>query len=707
MRAIRFAPAILLAATAHCWTQQTGQNAPFDQEGTYRVSVRSQLVVETVSVQYKNGKPVDGLTAKDFKLTEDGVEQKIKFCEFQQFPMDVEALPANTEPKDLKLYNKLLRAQISPEQPGSDQYKNKRLLVLYFDMTSLAPVEQQRSYLAATDFIRKHMTPADLIAIMRYRGGSMDVLQDFTSDRSRLMSIISTLSVGEGQGNDEMASDAASSDTGAAFGEDNSEFNIFNTDRQLSALQMAVRMLGQLREKKMLIYFASGMQFNSISNQAQLSATEQAAVKAGVSLWPIDARGLIASAPLGDATLGSPGNLAMYNGESASALGTRLESTQDALFALGADTGGKAMLDNNDLALGIVQAQQSETSYYVLGYYPTNQNLDGRFRRIRVTVDTPLSAKLDFRQGYFADKVFAKFTAADKEQQLEDALKLGDPITDLTIAMEINYFQINSSEYFVPITIKIPGDELALAKQHGAEHSLIDFIGEIKDIYANTTVTNVRDKVNIALSDATAQELGNRPIEYDTGFTLLPGKYSIKFLARDDETGRIGTYQALFTIPNLNKQAILLPISSVVLSSQKAKLQDALFNTEKQKALEKDLIVHPLVQDGTELIPSVTRVFSKRRDFYVYLQAYAYPKDGRAQGTLVGFVSLYKDPAEVFETKPVRGLPTVHGTLVTLPLSFALKLDSLPTGSYICQVTVVDPMNRTANIWRAPILVVP
>ena len=508
MRVIRFAPAILLAATAHCWTQQTGQNAPFDQEGTYRVSVRSQLVVETVSVQYKNGKPVDGLTAKDFKLTEDGVEQKIKFCEFQQFPMDVEALPANTEPKDLKLYNKLLRAQISPEQPGSDQYKNKRLLVLYFDMTSLAPVEQQRSYLAATDFIRKHMTPADLIAIMRYRGGSMDVLQDFTSDRSRLMSIISTLSVGEGQGNDEMASDAASSDTGAAFGEDNSEFNIFNTDRQLSALQMAVRMLGQLREKKMLIYFASGMQFNSISNQAQLSATEQAAVKAGVSLWPIDARGLIASAPLGDATLGSPGNLAMYNGESASALGTRLESTQDALFALGADTGGKAMLDNNDLALGIVQAQQSETSYYVLGYYPTNQNLDGRFRRIRVTVDTPLSAKLDFRQGYFADKVFAKFTAADKEQQLEDALKLGDPITDLTIAMEINYFQINSSEYFVPITIKIPGDELALAKQHGAEHSLIDFIGEIKDIYANTTVTNVRDKVNIALSDATAQELG-------------------------------------------------------------------------------------------------------------------------------------------------------------------------------------------------------
>ncbi len=82
------------------------------------------------------------------------------------------------------------------------------------------------------------------------------------------------------------------------------------------------------------------------------------------------------------------------------------------------------------------------------------------------------------------------------------------------------------------------------------------------------TVTNVRDNVNIKLSDATAAELAHRPIEYDTGFTLLPGKYMIKFLARDDETGRIGTYQTTFVIPNLNKEEKRIPISSVVLSSQ-------------------------------------------------------------------------------------------------------------------------------------------
>ena len=172
-----------------------------------------------------------------------------------------------------------------------------------------------------------------------------------------------------------------------------------------------------------------------------------------------------------------------------------------------------------------------------------------------MTLNSDANASLDYRQGYYANKEFAQFNEADKERQLEDALMLGDPITDLTIAMEINYFQLNRAEYFVPLVVKIPGRELALAKKMGAEHTLIDFVCEIKDDFGGTTVSNVRDNVNIKLSDATAAELAHQPVEYDAGFTLLPGQYTIKFLARDDETGRIGTFQTSFFIPNLNKEA--------------------------------------------------------------------------------------------------------------------------------------------------------
>ncbi len=361
--------------------------------------------------------------------------------------------------------------------------------------------------------------------------------------------------------------------------------------------------------------------------------------------------------------------------------------------------------DYNDLTKGISQAEESVTSYYILGYYTTNTAQDGRFRRIKVSLNGNLSAKLDYRQGYYAGKQFSKFNAADKERQLEDALMLPDPITELTIAMEIDYFQLNRAEYFVPIVVKIPGRELALAKRGGAEHTLIDFIGEIKDDYGGTTVTNLRDKVNIKLSDATAEELAKRPIEYDAGFTVLPGKYTIKFLARDDETGRIGTYQASFVVPNLNKEEKRIPISSVVLSSQRVDLKDALYNTEKNKDENKDEAANPLVQNGVKLIPSVTRVFRKDQNMYVYLQAYE--QGAPATQPLIAFVTFYRGQSKVFETQPTEVTAELDNRLKTMPLKFSIPLNQLAAGEYDCQITVLNPDGQKAAFWRAPVVLLP
>jgi hypothetical protein len=447
------------------------------------------------------------------------------------------------------------------------------------------------------------------------------------------------------------------------------------------------------------------LNLNGTNNQAQLHATIDAAIRAGVSIWPIDSRGLVAQAPMGDATKGSPGNVGMYSGAAAGAITTRFQQSQDTLYALAGDTGGKALFDNNDLGRGIVNAQEAVTSYYIVGYYTTNTNLDGRFRKIKLTIADARADKVDYRQGYYAGKVFAKFTAVDKERQLEDALMLNDPITELTIAMEINYFQLNRAEYFVPIVVKIPGRELALAKKGGADHTLIDFIGEIKDNFGGTTVQNIHDKVDIKLSDATAQDLAKRPVEYDTGFTLLPGKYTIKFLARDDETGRIGTYQSTFVIPNLNKEDKKIATSSVVLSSQLIASKDALFNASKDKDKAKAEAVDPLVQNGLKMIPSVTRVFSQGRNLYVYLQAYE--QNVTTVSPLVAYVTFYQDGKKVFETKPIEATATASGRLQIIPLDFTIGLDQVPPGKYDCQVTVVDPAGAKDAFWQGPLMVVP
>ena len=703
---MRRAIAVFLLLALTTTAQQVGQNAPPPgANGTQKIAVTTQMVIELVSVNDKKGNPIKGLTAKDFTLTEDGVVQKISFVDQEDLPTtptDAPILPS--EPEDIKIYNKLGRATISTEKPGSILYKDHRLIVLYFDMSAMPQGDQIRALAAAQKFIRTQMTTADLVSIIRYSGAGPEVLQNFTDDRSRLLSIIQTLVVGEGQGLDESADDANSADTGAAFGQDDSEFNIFNTDRQLSALQTTAKMLGQLSEKKMLIYFASGMRLNGIDNQAQLHATIDTAIRSGVQFWPIDARGLVASAPLGDATQGSPGGVGMYNGQAALAVTTGFQQSQDTLYGLAADTGGKALLDYNDLSKGIVRAQQSDTSYYILGYYTTNTAQDGKFRRIKITVGAELEAKLDYRQGYYAGKVFGKFTVADKERQLEDALMLEDPITELTIDMEVDYFQLNRAEYFVPIIMKIPGRELVLAKKGGAEHTLIDFIGEIKDAYGGRTVTNLHDHGDVKLSDATAAQLAKKPIEYDTGYTLLPGKYTIKVLARDDETGRIGTYQRSFTIPNLNKVDKQVPISAVVLSSQKVDLKDAIYNSTKEKKRNIQVAVDPLVVNGARLIPSVTRVFSKSRDMFVYLQAY---QQGAATAQpLVSFVSFYQGSTKVFETQPMKVITGASNALKTMSLNFDIALKDIPLGEYDCQVTVLDPTGQKIAFWRAPVKLV-
>jgi VWFA-related protein len=712
-------PTIIFAgvfAAQQIGAQQIGQNRPGNAQDNYTLSVKVQLVVEAVVVKDRQGNPIRGLTANDFTVTEDNAPQTIKFFEHQDLAANAKPLPdSKRADENLKIYKRLARERIAPETTENERYKNRRLLALYFDMSAMRPADQIRALQAAEKFIRTQMTSVDLVAIMRYNAGSVDILQDFTTNRDRLLSILETMIVGEGQDSAEEVDDASSSDTGAAFGQDDSEFNIFNTDRQLSALQTAARMLGQLNEKKSLIYFAGGLRLNGVDNQAQLHATVDAAIKAGVSFWPIDARGLVAEAPLGDATQGSQGNSSLYTGAAANAVTFGFKMSQDTLYSLATDTGGKALLDANDLDRGIVQAQDAISDYYILGYYTTNPAKNGRFRRVKITLNQTTDAKLDYRQGYYADKEFSKFTSVDKERQLEEALMLEDPVTELSIAMEIDHFQLNRAEYFVPIIVKIPGRELALAKRGGAEHTLIDFVGEIKDMVGGTTVSNVRDFVNIKLSDATAAELAHRPIEYDTGFTLLPGKYMIKFLARDDETGRIGTYQTTFVIPNLNKEDKRVPISSVVLSSQRVDLKDAIYDAAKAKDRAKEVAVNPLVQDGKKLVPSVTRVFAQNRDIYVYLQAYKPSTATSSPNTsatppaapepLMAFVTLYANGAEALKTQPIAVPPNPATRLGVTPFSFNVNAARLKPGQYECQVTVLDPITSKASFWRAPIVI--
>ncbi len=334
----------------------------------------TRLVVQNVSVKDDEGRPIEGLTEKDFVVFEDKQRQEIAFVEYQRIANDPivdapDAAPADNAAGAQRVAN----IEIATPPPGSIKYQNRRLLVLYFDQSAMPLADQLRSYENARKFLDTKMAASDMVAVMSFLNGILRVRQDFTANRAALREVIDVLQIGDDLNSDGIP-DAADSGGGDA------EFNVFNTDRQLSALQNAVGMLRGLPEQKTLVYFGSGLRLNGSDNQAQLSATTNAAIKANVTINPVDARGLTASAPLGDATRAGGGNAgSLFGGTNVAA---NSQASQDTLFALAKDTGGTAMFDSNDLALGITRAARAVTDYYIVAYYSTRTELDGKFRRV-------------------------------------------------------------------------------------------------------------------------------------------------------------------------------------------------------------------------------------------------------------------------------------------------------------------------------------
>lgn len=667
-------------------------------QATYKFETTTRLVVVNVSVKDRDGRPVAGLTAGDFAVTEDGKPQQIKVFEFQKLedaPAMTPALaarPAETPAPAAAA----APARIEPAKPGEVKYKDRRLVVLFFDRSGMPIADQIRVQQAALKFIRNQVTPSDMVAVMDYTT-DLRVLQDFTGDRDILTAAVKKISIGLTEAE---AADP-DEDTGAAFSDDDSEFTIFNTDRKLAALETAVKMLGSLPEKKALVYLASGMTRTGVDNQAQMRATINAAIRANVAFYPVDARGLVAQAPMGDATKGSPGGRGMYSGDTQRGARDRFQAQQETLYTLASDTGGKALLDNNDLALGIAQAQKDISSYYILGYYSTNPALDGRYRRISVRLARNLSAKLDYRSGYFASKEFRRFTSSDRERQLQEALMLGDPITDLSLALEVNYFRQGRDRYFVPVAVKIPGSDIELARSGGAESTRLDFIGEVRDA-AGAIQGTVRDEITVKLKGGAVGQMSRRNLEYDTGFTLKPGEYTLKFLARENETGKMGTFQTRFIVPDLAGGQPYLPVSSVVLGYQREKLDAALASAERNRKL---IAASPLVHGNEKLIPSVTRVFRKEQDLNVYLEAYQ--PSAESTQYMVATVGFYRGRVKAFETAPLQISEGLNPKTKAVPVRFSVPLAKLTPGRYTCQVSVVEPGAQKFAVWRSPVVVLP
>src|SRR6266853_1227029 len=698
-----FASAMLLSqAAAPVLAQQMGQ-------AESRIQVTSELVLVNVVAHDKKGNLVRDLKKGDFTLFEDGKKQEISTFDFENVDDLAAAGAAEATVSGAAEQGALLRS--GKKAPASLDARDRRLILLFFDFSAMEPEQIDRSVEAAKKFVGTKMQPADLIALVSL-ATNMHVDLDFTDDKPKLLAALTAYNSGQGQGfeNGSTGSVEGAAETSGAFSADDTDFNTFNTDRKLLALQSLMQALGKLPQKKSLIYFSNGITQSGADNQSALRATTAAAVKANVSIYSMDIRGLQAFPPGGEAQSASLHGQSAYSGASVLNDLSGNAASQETLATLSSDTGGKAFFDSNDFSGVSSQVQIDSSAYYVLGFTSNNRLKDGRFRRLKVQVNRP-DLKLDFRSGYYAGRDFEHLNRADREQQLEDELTAQLPRMDVPLYAGTAFFRQDDSHYYLAVSLVVPGSQIPFVTEKEKDNATIDIIGEVRE-GGKFPVGQLRDTVKLAV-DST-QQIRRKNVQYNTGFVLAPGSYHLKFVVRENQTGRIGSFETDVQIPDLRKAP--LKISSVVLSSLRAPV------TGKKSG------ANPLVRDQMELVPNITHVFAPDQHLYLQYEVYEAAKgknsapvaaNGQngtakdaptakpAKDSIRVFTSIefLQGATKIYESKPVVANEVTAPERKAVIFQMDLPLQALKPGLYLCQVNVIDDVAGSFSFPRLPLLI--
>lgn len=655
------------------------------------------LVVIDAEVTDRSGSPIRGLRADQFTLLEDGKQQKILSFVYS----DIESLETAGKTAGPPVVIPIESTATVSDDALAATVRDHRMILLFFDLSSMQNDELLRARDAAIKFVREQMTPADLVSVA-VLGNQLSILSDFTNQRLNLENAVASLTPGV---NSQLAGLSAapaqngeydvSEDTGAAYTPDDTEFNIFNTDRKLSAMQGLANLLKHIPGKKIVMQFTGGITQTGEENRTELEAATDAANRANVSFYTIDARGLMAETPGGDATTGASTGQSMFSGASVFKQSESRQDSRDTLSTLADDTGGRSFFDIGDLSKAFRQVQQDTSGYYLIGYSTSNTKPDGSWRRVTLKLKVP-GARLRYRTGYFAPRDFKHMSTDDRDQQLEEALRSDSPRVELPIALEVSQFRLNNGEVYIPIAAKLPSGALQWAAKRGSQEDEFDFAAQVEDAGTKRVVAQLRDTISVHLGAEHFEQVHRNALLYQGGMILAPGSYRLKFAARENETGRIGTFEQILDVAA--PDAKRLALSSVLLSSQLAPVAKSSEVQTKTVGIAASLKNSPLEFSGERLIPSVTNVFQSQQTIYVFFQAYL-PKNVDP-ASLRGGLVFFRSGEEVSRT-PLLEPVQVDAKSRSASFRISLPPGKFPAGNYAVQAIVVAAGQPLAAFGRA------
>ena len=442
----------------------------------YTFHSKTELVLVNVTVRDKNGNPVRDLKREDFTVLEDNKPQQV--ISFDLENTDAVLSTAATEAPLLRAAPAARRARRRTPAVATRPLKDRRLIILFFDLSSMQPDEIDRATTAAQNYVDKQMVPADLVSVvslgehafgesgLHFRPGAVE------EGACRL----SISAQGGGFEEGSTGTTEGTAETGGSFTVDDTEYNIFNTDRRLQALRSIADKLASHRREKIADLF---LQRHGPHRHRKPVATAFRDQRRGESqygdLHHGHSRPAGAGAGRRSAECQPARDFAVLRQVGVQRVRLERHHPGDAGHS-GRRHRRKAFLDSNDF--GQCLPACSRTLRFTIC-----SAITARIRRGTAASgaspcgSTVLDVKIDFRRGYYAPADFQHSTRDDRERQLDEELASDLPTTDLPVYLSAAYFRIADRKFYVPVSLVVPGSQIPFTHNNDQDHATLDVLG--------------------------------------------------------------------------------------------------------------------------------------------------------------------------------------------------------------------------------------
>ena len=657
---------------------------------TFRVEV-NYVEIDAI-VTDAQGNFVRNLTKDDFQVTEDGKPQTLSIFT----PVDI---PIERADPPLFAKNAIVPDTVTNRSPFEG-----RVFVLVLDDMNTRFQRTGRTRLAARQFVERYVGANDLVAVVS-TGGRTKSMQDFTSNRQLVLAAIdhmmgqSTDSLTSAQlkdyfNNRDVPGGGGDSTMNADMNELERSYQARNT---LSTLKNVSEYLAGMRgRRKAVVWFSEGIDYdtsNPMKNRYASDILEQskdvvaAATRSNVSIYGVDPRGL---------TSGMDDNIEIGSfADDNSILPTNLQDelriSQDSLRYLSDETGGFAVINRNDYRDAYSKILQDSSSYYVLGYYPTNDKRDGRFRTIQVRSTKP-GLTIRARKGYVAPKgkpeTTKAATNATTSPELHDALQSPVAISGLSMAAFAAPFRGPAPNDAIAMAIEIDGSRLQFKQTPEGlfatdlEISLFaseNGSGKIKD--------GARDVINLKLRPQTYEVVSKGMFRIVRRIQIPPGKYQLRIGVREADSGRLGTVLYDLDAPDFSKGQLIM--SGIAITSAAASRVPTASPDPKVNEF-KDVLPAP---------PTATREFARNDELAIFSEIY---DNIGPTAHRVGITTtvLADDGKTVFTTSDERRSEELQGASGGYGYTTKIPLSGLAAGRYVLRLEAKSMLGNAEPIKR-------